>query len=243
MQSSAVVRENAGLLARTEREVLVWLANRMPAGVNSDHLTILGAGGTIVAAVGFGLREWQAAATLLVPVGLAINWFGDSLDGTLARVRNQQRPRYGYYVDHVLDSAGMLFLFGGMALGGLMTPTVALVTLVAYYFLSIEVYLATHALGTFQMSFWKIGPTELRILLVAGALAAMDDPFVTIAGARLRLFDVGGVIGAAGLMAAALTAAVTNTRALYRQEPLGAHRHPDNASRCEIAHGSVQSRG
>lgn len=243
MQPSAVVRENAGLLARTEREVLVWLANRMPAGVNSDHLTILGAGGTIVAAVGFGLREWQAAATLLVPVGLAINWFGDSLDGTLARVRNQQRPRYGYYVDHVLDSAGMLFLFGGMALGGFMTPTAALVTLVAYYFLSIEVYLATHALGTFQMSFWKVGPTELRILIVVGALTAMDDPFVTIAGARLRLFDVGGVIGAAGLMAAALTAAVTNTRALYRQEPLGAHSQPDNASRCEIAHGSVQSRG
>jgi phosphatidylglycerophosphate synthase len=152
-------------------------------------------------------------------ISLAVNWFGDSLDGTLARVRRQQRPRYGFYVDHVVDAVGAAALFGGLALSGYMGPLVALVLLVAYLLVCIEVYLATHCLGTFTMSAFKIGPTELRILLAIGNLAVFLHPTTAIFGHTFRLFDIGGVIAAAGLGAALIVAAVRNTRALYRAEP------------------------
>jgi len=217
----AEIRENTGILAAAERRALVWMAGRMPRVVNSDHLTALAAAGMLVTGAGFWLGGHVPSAVWLVIAGLAINWFGDSLDGTLARVRNQQRPRYGYYVDHVLDSAGMLVLFSGMALGGYLTPIVALATLVAYYFLSIEVYLATHALGTFRMAFWKIGPTELRIVIGVAALAvSFLRPHVVLFGMSLRPFDAGAIVGAAGLLLTAVRSAMANTRALYEAEPL-----------------------
>jgi archaetidylinositol phosphate synthase len=209
------IRENNGVLAGLERRVLVWLAERMPARVNSDHLTALGVAGMAVAAGGFWLGGTHRGALLLVVLGLAVNWFGDSLDGTLARVRNRQRPRYGYYVDHVLDAAGILMLFAGLAASGFMTPIVALAVVAAYYLLSIEVYLATHALGRFRMSFWKLGPTELRIVLAAGALALLWRPQVSLLGSDLPLFDVGGTIAAAGLLVTAAVSAVSNGRKLY----------------------------
>lgn len=215
------VRENNGVLAGAERRALVWMADRMPRRVNSDHLTAVAAGGMVLTSAAFWAAGQMPHAVWVVIAGLAINWFGDSLDGTLARVRNQQRPRYGYYVDHVLDSAGMLLLFAGMALGGYLTPVVALATLVAYYFLSIEVYLATHALGTFRMAFWKIGPTELRIVIAAGALAAtFMDPHVVQFGVPLRPFDAGAVAGSAALLLTAVRSAIVNARTLYRAEPL-----------------------
>src|SRR3990170_5368257 len=155
-----------GVLSPIEKRCLIWLASRLPACINSDHLTAL----ALVAMLGAGLSYWLAGVVplvglLLVNVCLAINWFGDSLDGTLARGRNRQRPRYGFYVDHVVDAFAVAFLVGGMALSGFMSPYVALGLLVAYFMLSIEVYLATYALGTFTISYFKIGPTELRILL------------------------------------------------------------------------------
>jgi phosphatidylglycerophosphate synthase len=215
------VRENAGVLAAAEKRALVWMASRMPRRVNSDHLTGLAAGATVLTGAGFSLGPSSAAGVALVVAGLAINWFGDSLDGTLARVRHQQRPRYGYYVDHVLDSAGMLLLFGGMALGGYLSPLIALATLVAYYFLSIEVYLATHALGTFRMSFWSIGPTELRIILAAAAvLVYAVEPQTVLFGRALHPFDIGAMVGAVGLLVTATRSAISNTRTLYRGEPL-----------------------
>jgi phosphatidylglycerophosphate synthase len=216
----ADTRENNGLLAGLERRALLWLAARMPAAVNADHLTAVAVAGTLVTAAGFWLGGGSRAALWLVVLGLAINWFGDSLDGTVARVRNQQRPRYGYYVDHVLDSAGILLLFAGMALGGFMTPVIALATIAAYYLLSIEVYLATHALGRFRMSFWRFGPTELRIVLCAGAIALMRGAHVEIAGRDLLLFDVGGAAGAVGLLVTATVSAIANARELYRAEPI-----------------------
>ena len=214
------VRIHTSVLASAERRLLIWLAGRMPPRVGSDHLTALGA----LAMVGVGGAFWLGAvwrpAVLLVLPMLALNWFGDSLDGTVARVRREERPRYGYYVDHVLDAIGFVWLFGGLALGGFMSPAAALVFLVAYYLLVIEVSLATHALGRFHMSFWKMGPTELRIVLAAGAVALLHSPSLTIAGQRWLLFDLGGAIGAAGLAATFVVSAVRNTRALYQQERL-----------------------
>jgi len=159
-----------------------------------------------------------------VVVALAVNWFGDSLDGTVARVRDQQRPRYGFYVDHVLDLAGALFLFGGMALSAYMSPLVGLSLLVAYMMVSAESYLATHARGVFKLSFLRVGPTELRLLLAVGALALMVSPTVSFFGREFLLLDVGGVVTAAGLGMAFVVSAARNTAALYRQEPLPAGR-------------------
>jgi len=214
------IRENNGVLAAVEKRALVWMATRMPRPINSDHLTMLAAAAMVATGAGFWLGPMSAWGVAVVVAGLVVNWFGDSLDGTLARVRNQQRPRYGYYVDHVLDSAGMLLLFGGMALGGYLSPLIALTALVAYYFLCIEVYLATHALGTFRMSFWSIGPTELRIVIAAAAVAVhLVEPHVVLFGSALQPFDLGAIVGAAGLLLAAIRSAVVNTRALYRAEP------------------------
>ena len=114
--------------------------------------------------------HWFDASLFIVVGALAVNWFGDSLDGTVARVRNQQRPMYGFYVDHVIDIIGAVFLLGGLGLSPYMSPIVALVLLVAYLTLSAEIYLATHARGVFRISLFKVGPTELRILLAFGTL-------------------------------------------------------------------------
>jgi phosphatidylglycerophosphate synthase len=151
---------------------------------------------------------------------LVLNWFGDSLDGTVARVRHHERPRYGFYVDHVLDAVGILILRAGFALGGFMSPLVAAGFLIAYYLLIVEIALATHAAGTFRISFWKFGPTELRILLAAGTLQIMRSPHVSIAGQRLLLFDVGGIIAIAALLLTFVASAIATGRLLYRQEPL-----------------------
>jgi len=208
------------VLAPLEKRTLVWLAARMPARIHSDHLTGL----ALVAMLGAGLSFWLTAITPagypLVVLFLAVNWFGDSLDGTLARVRRHERPRYGFYVDHVVDAFGILFLVGGMALSGLMTPLVALGFLVAYFMLSIEVYLATYTVGTFTISYFKVGPTELRILLAIGTLVAAADPTRALFGREFLLFDIGGVVAIAGVLATTVVSAARHTRLLYRAEPL-----------------------
>jgi archaetidylinositol phosphate synthase len=213
-------RNSTGLLTTVERRALIWLAHRMPARVNSDHLTALGLASMFLVGVCFAVSRHIPTALWGVVVFLALNWFGDSLDGTLARVRGHQRPRYGFYVDHILDTFGALFVIGGLALSGAMTPIVAAAFLVAYYVLSIEVYLATYCVGRFQMSFWGWGPTELRILLAIGAIFVARNPWATIAGHRALLLDVGGAIATAGLAAVFFISAIRNARALYLQEPL-----------------------
>jgi len=216
-------RAQQSVLARVEKQCLLWLAARLPRWVTSDGLTLLG----LLSMLGAGLSYWLArehrVGLLLVIVCLAINWFGDSLDGTLARFRNQPRPRYGFYVDHVVDTFGALFLLGGLALSGYMSLLVAAGLLIAYYILSIEVYLATYTIGTFHMSFGGIGPTELRILLSIGNVALYFHPvvpLVRILDGDYRLFDVGGAIGMAGMLLMALAATAKHTAQLYRAEPL-----------------------
>lgn len=213
-------RIQTSLLAGVEKRCLIWMARRLPAWVGSDHLTALGA----VAMLGAGIAFWAAPgrpwALLAVVFLLAVNWFGDSLDGTVARVRHQERPRYGFYVDHVLDVVGILFLFSGLVAGGFMTPIVGAAFLIAYYLLNVEIALATHTVGTFRISYWKMGPTEMRILLAIGTLQLLRSPDVVLAGSRYLLFDVGGIVGIAALLATFVTSAMLNTRTLYRLEPL-----------------------
>ena len=168
----AHVRENNGLLADVERRTLIWIAERIPRRINSDHLSALGLSAMLGSGLSFAafvLTPWAAWGVVL---SLALNWFGDSLDGTLARVRGHQRPRYGYYVDHVIDLAGSTFLMTGLAVSGLMSPLIAAAMLAAYLLVSAETYLATHSRGVFRMSVLGFGPTELRILVAIGALRA-----------------------------------------------------------------------
>lgn len=217
---AAHTRVHTSLLAAAEKRALIWMAQRLPGWINSDHLTSMAA----LAMLGIGLCFWAGtpAALLAIVVLLAVNWFGDSLDGTLARVRHHERPRYGFYVDHVLDAVGILFLFAGLVAGGFMSPLVGAGFLLAYYLLTIEIALATHAVGTFTISYWKFGPTELRILLAAGTLQLLRSPYVSILGERYLLFDVGGAVAIAALTATFVTAAVKHTRLLYIAEPLPA---------------------
>ncbi len=208
-----------GWTSDRERQALVWMAGRLPARINADHLTALAAAAMAGAAMAYLAARWWSPALHLVNVCLLINWFGDSLDGTLARVRQQQRPRYGFYVDHVIDCAGIGVLVVGMAASGLMSPLIALGVLVAYFLVSIEVYLATYCLATFRMSFGGIGPTELRLLLVIGNLAALHQPLVAPLGRPWLLFDIGGAVAIVGLVIIFVTSAVSNGRTLFRAEP------------------------
>lgn len=214
------VRVNRGLLAQVERRVLVWIAHRLPESVHSDHLTALAVVGTAIASVSFAAARLFPVALVGVGVGLAINWFGDSLDGTVARIRRQERPRYGYYVDHVLDIVGVSMLMGGMALSGYMTPLIALIVLVCYLLVSAEVFLATAVGGEFRMSFVGVGPTELRIALGAGVLALPRWPRAELGhlGSVLML-DLAGVIAIAGLVTALAVSALLMGRRLSLAEP------------------------
>lgn len=213
-------RIHTSVLAAAEKRLLVRIASRMPAFVNSDHLTSLAGIAMAVAGICYWIGPGSTSAMLCAIGMLAVNWFGDSLDGTLARVRRHERPRYGFYVDHVLDVVGIFFLVAGFALGGIMTPLVAAGFLVAYYLLMVEIALATHAVGEFRISFWKFGPTELRILLAIGTLQLLRSPWVTVAGERFLLFDVGGVAAILALMATFVASAARNGTLLYRREPL-----------------------
>jgi archaetidylinositol phosphate synthase len=209
-------RVHGSFLAAAEKRALIGMAERMPGWINSDHLTLLGFVAEIATGVCYAFAAWDRGMLVAASVCLAVNWFGDSLDGTLARVRQQQRPRYGFYVDHIIDSIGAVAMMGGLALSGYMNPAIAIGLLIAFLLLSIQSYLATYTLGEFHLSLWHFGPTELRVLLVAGNLAMFRWAWVL--HGRYRLFDIGG---AAGLVVMAVMlgfVCVKNTVRLYREE-------------------------
>jgi archaetidylinositol phosphate synthase len=205
-------------VASAEKRVLLWLAARTPAWIGPDHLTALGLAAQIGAGLTYALARWNKYGLLGVIVCLALNWLGDSLDGSLARLRRQLRPRYGFYVDHMVDSFGALALMGGLAVSGYMHQWIAIGLLIGFLLLSIQSYLATHALGEFRLSFWRFGPTELRILLASGNLVALWKPAVRLFGVQYRLFDVGGTIGLFGMGAVVVAFTAKNTLRLYREE-------------------------
>jgi len=213
------VRDHRSLLQRAEKRVLIAIAQRLPLWVHSDHLTGVAIAAMAAAGAGYVLARWDIRALWLVVFALAVNWFGDSLDGTLARVRKVERPKYGFYLDHVLDIVGATLLLGGLAASPFMSPLVALSLLVAYLLVTGEVFLATAVRGVFKMSFGGIGPTELRIVLAIGTLALFNDPHVSFGLPRLSLFDFGGLIAIGGLVFTLLISATQNAVALARLEP------------------------
>jgi archaetidylinositol phosphate synthase len=214
-------RINRSLSAAAEKRLLMWMAERAPRWLTSDQLTALGLAAQIGAGVFYALSRYNVFALAGVIACLILNWFGDSMDGTLARVRNQQRPRYGFYVDHIVDIFGATALMFGLGCSGLVHWQVAITMLVGFLLLSAESYLATYTLSCFQMSQGVFGPTEIRILLIMGNLALLRSPYATVLGHRLLLFDLGGTVAAVAMFAMAIAIAVRHTAELYRQEPLG----------------------
>jgi archaetidylinositol phosphate synthase len=213
-------RLNRSLTAAAEKRLLVWMAERAPAWMTSDGLTALGFGAQIAAGACYAMARYDRRWLALGVWCIVLNWLGDSLDGTLARVRAQQRPRYGFYVDHMVDAFGSVALMGGLAWSGVLHWPVAVAMLVGFLLLASESYLATYTLGRFEMSQGMFGPTEIRLLLIAGNIALMRTPYATIAGHKLLLFDVSGAIAAAGMLAMAVWVTARHTAELYRQEPL-----------------------
>ncbi|HVT96296.1 MAG TPA: CDP-alcohol phosphatidyltransferase family protein [Acidobacteriaceae bacterium] len=216
----SAARIHRTLTAGAEKRLLLWMAERAPRWVTSDGLTALGLSAQVAAGACYALARWDRRA-LIPGIGfIVLNWLGDSLDGTLARVRQQQRPRYGFYVDHVVDIFGSAALLGGLAVSGLVHGWVAAAMLVTFLLLAGESYLATYTLGRFEMSQGWFGPTELRILLIAANLRLLFSPWITVLGHRWMLFDVGGAIGAAGMLGMAVMVAARHTAQLYREEPV-----------------------
>lgn len=217
--TAAHARQNHSPLASAETRVLVWVARRLPQWLGPDHLTLLGLLAMVGVGVAFAASARLSRVLYLVPLLLALNWLGDSLDGTVARVRHQQRPRYGYYVDHVVDIVGAVALFIGLALSGGMQPLLAMALLVAYIAAMAEVFLATHVTHVFRLAAFGFGPTELRLVLAVGAVALVGRPLVQVPGlGAVALFDLGGVVAVVGIGLAFGTSAVRTAVALAREE-------------------------
>jgi phosphatidylglycerophosphate synthase len=213
-------REVQGFTAPLERRALRWLAERLPRWVTPDGLTAVGFLAQMLAGVAYALaaddRRWLHA----VNACLVANWFGDSLDGSIARFRNQSRPRYGFYLDHMVDALGAFFLLGGMGLSGLLDVRLATGLLIVYFLMNINVYLATHTRGVFKISYGAFGGTELRMLLVLANLAALTWPEVRLAGLELGLFDVFALLGLVGLGIVLTRSVLQNARFLAEEERL-----------------------
>jgi phosphatidylglycerophosphate synthase len=208
------------LVAPAEKRILIWLAARTPAWINSDHLTLLGFVSQCFVGVCYALSRLNADMLIVGVACIALNWLGDSLDGTLARIRNRQRPRYGFYVDHISDTIAAFFLIAGLAMSGYAHPVIAFGMLIAFLMLSIETYLATYTLGKFRLSYWIFGPTEIRILLAVGNLALLRNPTVGLFNRRVLLFDFGGLIAIAGMSTMLIISTIRHTAALYQEEKI-----------------------
>jgi len=213
-------RQQLSILTPLEKRTLRWLAERMPAWVNSDHLTVLGFAGMILTGVSYYLARFNPLFLLAGIVCLAINWFGDSLDGTVARVRNRQRPRYGFYVDHIVDAFGVIFMVAGLGLSGYMSPSIAMAFLIAYFLMNIEIYLATYTLGIFKLSYGIMGPTEFRVIICIGNLVLLTKRTVRIGENHYLLCDVSGIVAIVVILGIAIFSSIKNTKRLYNEERL-----------------------
>lgn len=218
---SQIGRIHNSLLARPERVVLTYLAARMPSWIVPDHLTAIGIVGNVVVAVGVIASDWNPTWLLLGIFGLLVNWLGDSTDGTLARHRRIERPRYGFFVDQFADVISHFFLLFGLGLSSLMRLDVALMALLGSLLTMFYGHLKLQFSRTWQVSYHGVGPTELRVLIAGGLAWAMvaDLPAVTIAGERLTLFDVVGTLVFIGSLATVIIAFMSDRRKLALIDP------------------------
>lgn len=214
------VRVQQAITAPLEGKALAWLAQRTPEWVGPDHLTVLGFAAQFLAGACYAVARWSQFGLLGATVFIAINWLGDSLDGTLARYRNKLRPRYGFYVDHIIDTFGAIFLMAGLAASGYVNWLVSAAMLTAFLTLSIETYLASYTLADFRLSHGYFGPTEIRILMAIGNVALIFVPRVTVLGREIFLLDIGGAIATVAMFGMAIAATIGHTKRLYNEERL-----------------------
>jgi archaetidylinositol phosphate synthase len=213
--SADAPREKTFLLARPEARLLEAIAARLPRLVWPDHLTALALAAAVAFAAAAATGHFWTAAALLV-----VHWFGDSLDGTLARVRHAERPRYGYYLDHLADAIATVLIGVGLGLSADMHMSAGLVLVIAYLALSINSYLETQALGRFSLGYGRLGPTEARIALIVLLAAVALGAEVSLLG--LTLLDVVALGGAAVMAIALVGRALGNLRVLAEREPYSA---------------------
>ena len=185
-----VQRIQQNLLATSERRLLNWLCARLPSWVMPDHLTLLGFSGSVTSAAGYTLSLWRPEWLWLAIAGYFINWFGDSLDGSLARYRKTERPTFGYFIDHSTDSLANLILIVGLGLSPYVRLDVALFGIAAYLLLSIHTFLAARVVSEFRLSYVAAGPTELRLVLIAMTLCMLAFGPVTVGPTVFTAFDV-----------------------------------------------------
>ncbi len=211
-------RVQTSILSGLEKPALIWMASRLPRWIGPDLLTGIGVFAMAFVGLCYYLASFNALWLLGASAGLIVNWFGDSLDGTVARVRNRQRPRYGYYLDHLVDAFGTSFVMFGLAFSGLINPMLAAVVLAVYLILSINAYLAAHTVGVFRISFGRVSPTEGRVVLILLNTLLIFRQEFSLFSRTLRIMDVLAILVALGLFALILLAAVPNLRKLNREE-------------------------
>jgi len=221
METHQSNRIQTSILNGVERKVLIWLAEREPAWVTSDMLTLVGSIGALIVAAGFILSNLNVLYLWLAILGLIINWYGDSLDGSLVRVRHAQRPRYGFFVDHMVDCFNETAIFVGVGLSPLVSFDLALLVLVFYFQLSIYVFISTHLKGEFKLTYAKLGPTEFRLLgIVVIALIMYVSPIRTFTFHSLSIFDIVAVILIVVLAIMFVVSFLTDARGYAKMEPL-----------------------
>ena len=229
MTDKKAERIQTSFLNGIEKKALVWLAVRQPKWMVSDMLTFIGTLGAIVIAAGYILSSHSIHFLWLSSLGFIINWYGDSLDGTLARVRDMQRPIYGYYLDHTVDCINEAFMFLGVGLSPLMNLPLALMILVVYLFLTINVSVNAHLKGEFKLTYLKLGPTEFRVFaILVNTLFILVRPLrdfsqqVNILGhpAELRALDVAGIIILVLLVVIYLITIISDARAYAKADPM-----------------------
>ncbi len=223
------VRIQTSILNALEKKVLVWLAERQPKWMTSDILTYIGTFGAVVIAAGYILSAWNINFLWLSSLGFVINWYGDSLDGTLARVRKTQRPVYGYYIDHTVDCINEFIMFIGIGLSGLMHFSLAMVILAVYFMLTINVSINAHLKKEFRLTYAKLGPTEFRILaIIANTVLALVRPISEFAltffifGREFTLasLDIVGIVVLLVLAVIYLTTIVRDGRGYAEMDPM-----------------------
>lgn len=177
-ENKQATRIQTSILNPLEKKVLVWLAERMPAWVSSDLLTFVGFVGALIMAAGYALSNLNLQWMWLSCFGLLVNWFGDSLDGSLARVRGTQRKTYGFFIDHSVDVINEIIMFVGVGVSPMINLTFAMAALIGYLMLSIYVYIDCHLKGEMRLTYGGFGPTELRIILALVCMAYMYIPWL-----------------------------------------------------------------
>lgn len=216
-------RIQTSILNKMEKKALVWLAERQPAWVTSDMLSYIGVAGALLFVIFCVLANGNVNYLWLASLGLVINWYGDSLDGTLARVRNLQRPVYGFFIDHSLDALTTCMICAGIGLSPFMNMNIALVILAGYLCMSIYTYLSTIVIGKFRLTYGKLGPTEVRLIVIATSILYMFNPWpdvvFNVLGQVWSVFDIIGAVVAIVLFAIYIISMISDLRRLAVQDP------------------------